>query len=144
MADEHLLIPGDPERIISDFLRSQAEVQAAVGDRVYTVMPRDKEFPLITLSRWSGFAPHAEPIAVDMADVQFSVYGDRKKQAQDIAQLVRAILAQRLPAGDSTEGWVTSSQTNDVRYLPDDTVDPPKPRYLFSARLTVRSAAHAV
>lgn len=140
MADA-LMVPADPERIVSAFLRAQPELVDALDDRVYTTMPKDKTYPLVVLTRWGGEPPRSGPLSVEAADVQFDVWADRKKQAQDVAQLVRALLAQRLPAGDSTGGWVTGAASSAMRYAPDEMVDPPRPRYVFSARLTCRSVA---
>jgi len=136
-----LMVPADPERIVSAFLREQPELADALGDRIYTTMPKDKTYPLMVLTRWGGEVPPGGPLSVEAADVQFDVWADRKKQAQDVAQLVRAILAQRLPAGDSTGGWITGAASSAMRYAPDELVDPPRPRYVFSARLTCRSVA---
>ena len=143
MPDNPLMVCADPERILSAFLRDDADVEEVFSDRVYTVMPKEKSYPMLILSRWGGYAAVPEVNVLDIAEMQFDVYGDRKKQAQDAAQLVRAVLDQRLPAGNSGDGWVTHAATSQLRYLPDEASDPERPRYSFMVRATCRSAVPA-
>lgn len=143
MGTNALILCADPERILSSFLREDADVQAVFADRVYTVMPRVKEYPLLIMSRWGGYPAVPEINVLDMAEMQVDVYGDRKKQAQDAAQIVRAVLDQRLPAGNSEDGWVTHVVTSQLRYLPDEASDPERPRYSFMVRAACRSAVPA-
>lgn len=134
-----LSILNDAERLLSLFLRQDDDISTSVGDRVYTVLPAEPTWPLIRLQRWGGSPVIQRPLVLDSVQIQIDVWGDRKKQAQDIAQLVRAVLSDRLPWGNSTEGWLTFARLGNLRYLPDDSFDPPRPRYVIDLEAFVRS-----
>lgn len=135
-----LTIPADAERLVSAFLRSDPDVTAVLGDRVYTVLPTEATYPLVRLQRWGGEPVVDRPLVLDAARIQIDVWGDRKKQAHDLAQLVRAVLVERLPWGNSTDGWLVRSLASGLRYLPDESFDPPRPRYAVEMEVFVRSA----
>jgi hypothetical protein len=124
----------DSERITSTFLRSRAEVTALVSDRVYTELPKrelDRTFPLVRLVR-SGGGATGSPRFLDRAILTFDVWGGTKYEARLIAETVAAVLDD--VAGYSAhDGYSTGASPGSLRYLPDDTFEPAKPRYQFDA-----------
>lgn len=52
---ELVLLP-NTAALISAFLRDQDEVADLVGDRVYTVLPNNKTFPMVRVTRVGGSA----------------------------------------------------------------------------------------
>lgn len=135
-----LTIPSDAERLVSQFLRQDPDVAAVLGDRVYTIMPQHPEWPLARLTLWGGAPVVERPLVLQNARIQIDVWGDRKKQAHDAAQLVRAVLVDRLPWGNSTDGWLVRSLASGLRYFPDDSFDPARPRYVVEMEVFVRTA----
>jgi hypothetical protein len=128
------LLP-DIERLLSTFLRAQPEVQAIVDDRVYTVLPANKIFPLLRLTRVAGAPVMSRPLHLDQALVQVDAFGGSKRLAWQLAETCRAVTAQRLVGGHA-EGVVTNVAFGGLSDLPDGEFDPPKPRLLFTVTIT--------
>lgn len=129
-----VLLP-DIEQLLSQFLRDQDEVADLVDDRIYTVLPKDKTFPLIRIHRYSGAPAFSRPLHLDQALVQVDCWGGNKKLAWEIAETCRAVCAERL-VGSHDEGCVTSVTFGELSDQPDGTFDPPRPRFLFSMTVT--------
>lgn len=139
MSDILVLLP-DVERLLSEFLRDQPEVTDLLAARVYTVLPRDKEFPLLRLVRLGGYDEQiCVPLVIDEAVVQMDVWGGPKALAYQAAATVRAVLSARLIGGHD-EGVVQNIRHGALRYLPDEEFTPARPRYTFD--VTVRTRAH--
>lgn len=108
---------------------------SGIGDRVYTEVPADPEFPLITVQRIGG-APAVRQY-LDTGNIQIDVWGDdssdAKEQAHDIAQAARREC-------HNMEGrefalpvhlYVTGVEDSlGLTWLPDDFTG--RERYLFS------------
>lgn len=133
-----VLLP-DAERLLSAWLRDQPELADLVDDRVYTILPHDKAFPLVRLVRVSGAASLSRPLVLDEAHIQFDVWGTVKAQAFEVAATVRALLSERL-IGAHDLGVVQNVTHGPLQYLPDGDFEPAKPRYLFD--VVVRTRAH--
>jgi hypothetical protein len=133
-----VLLP-DVERLLSSWLRTQPELVDLVGQRVYTVLPDAKTFPLVRLVRIGGADALSVPLVLDEPHVQFDVWGGPKAQALEVANTVRGLLSARL-LGSHTEGVVQNVRFGGLVYLPDDDFQPAKPRYTFD--VTVRTRAH--
>ena len=126
----------DVEQIVSLYLRSVTEVTDLVGQRVYTQLPNSPTFPLVKLTRFGGAPVFNRPLHLDRALLQFDAYGGNKRESQQLAEMVRAALADpdfvglRELDGDPI-GVVTGVDFGDLRWLPDSSYTPAKPRYVF-------------
>lgn len=126
-----LVLP-DVERIVSTFLRSRTELSTLVDDRVYTEIPRkasDRVFPLVRVSRTGGGAT-TSPSFLDRALVSVEAFGGSKYEARQIAATVDAVLDE-IAGFTAHGGYSTGSSPGSLRYIPDDSFEPPKPRYLL-------------
>lgn len=129
-----MILP-DAERMVSAYLRDQADLTALVADRVYTAVPANPVFPLVRLTRTGG-APPTELYWIDNPMIQFDIWGGTKAQARQVAETVRALVYRlRGVQGDTVVSMVKGGG---LQYLPDDTYEPARPRYLF----TVTIATH--
>lgn len=123
------------ERLYSSFLRAQPEVAALVKDRVFTVLPKDKEFPLVRITRIGGAPVVRRPLHLDRALVQVDAFGGSKQLTWEIAETCRAVTALRLVGGHA-DGVVTDVDWGGLSDVPDPEFDPPKPRLLFTVTIT--------
>lgn len=134
-----LVILPDVEAELSRWLRIQPELQTLVDTRVYTVIPGNAEFPLVTLRRITGSPPLAHVNWFDQPVIQVEAYGGTKAQARTVAATVMALLQERLVGAILNGAMVTVGlDLVGYLYLPDSSWEPAKPRYLFSANLMVR------
>lgn len=131
----------DVEALVSQYLRSQSEVTAYVGQRVYTVLPDDKTFPLVRLTRVGGVPPMSRPLHIDNARIQIDVFGGSKATALDAMDAIREELA-KLPDEAPVQplGVVCGVRFGPLAYLPDESFERPKPRYVQDVTVTVRPA----
>lgn len=130
----------DAERLLSAWLRNRPAVQAIVADRVYTELPATPTFPSIRLTLIDGepTAPTWQPSLHHHADhVQIECYGGPKKQARDLEDTVSAELAAGI-VGVHDLGAVTGVTFGQRPYVPDDTFNPPRPRYIRDVTLYTR------
>lgn len=133
------LLP-DVERLLSRFLREHADVSALVGDRVYTAFPSQAgDGPLVLVHRIGGAPPFSRPLVFDRADVQIDSYGGGKAVAHELVATVRAALGE-LEGQPRAEGTVTSVEHGPLRYVPDDTYKPARPRYVADVTVHTRPA----
>jgi len=135
------LLP-DAEALLSAHLRADTDVQALVGQRVYTMLPSAKEWPLVRLQRVGGPSdgtPTGYALLRDQALLQVECYGGPKAVAWQVANTVRASIAQTI-AGPHTGGWCERATLGNTRYLPDESFDPARPRVLFDVTLFLRPA----
>ncbi len=130
------LLP-DIERLVTDFLRAQAEITTIVGNRVYTEIPDTPTFPLVRVRRLGGFPVLNRPLYVDAPLVQIEGYAATKGAARLLTETCRAVLAERVE-GTHTTGVVAGVSFGSLIWLPDEDFTPPKPRYVSDATLTVR------
>lgn len=132
----------DAERLLSAFLRDQAEVAALVAARVYTVLPEAKEWPLVRLQRVGGISegtPDDDALLRDVPTLQVDAYGGAKAMAWQVADTVRAVVAERAKGAHPT-GWVERAVLGTARYMPDPTFEPARPRVVFDVTLYLRPA----
>lgn len=123
----------DAERLASVYLRDQAELQALIAQRVYTAMPDTKTFPLVVITQIGGQPVFSRPLHLDRSRLQFDVYGGTKLQAREVMDTVRTLLAVMPGAHDL--GVVTGVDFFELVYLPDDSFDNPRPRYVFDVEV---------
>jgi Protein of unknown function (DUF3168) len=132
------LLP-DVEQLVSAYLRSKPRITALVQDRVYTVFPAQAgSGPLLLVQRIGGDPPFSQPLVLDVAQLQIDAYGGPKKTAHDLAATARAVLTE-LEGQVRPEGVVASVRFASLRFLPDETFNPHRPRYLFDVAVAVRT-----
>lgn len=128
----------DAERLVSAWLRAQAEVTAVVGPRVFVgLVPAGQAFPLVTVERIGG-VPHPGPLHLDRARLQIDAWGrgstaspvpSGRAQVRDLAALVQALLHERLP-GRHELGVVTAVEEDlGLSWSPDP--EDGRDRFLF-------------
>jgi len=125
------------EKLVSARLRAHPEIAALVEDRVYTSIPNNATWPLIKVERIGGGPRFAQPYVLDQPVIQISAYGGPKATAWAIAEAVRDI-AEDLTGRDN-DGLVYRATPGTLRYVPDPTFDPAKPRYITTLTLTTRA-----
>lgn len=129
----------DVEQMVSVYLRAQSEVNAYVGQRVYTALPKDKTFPLVRLTRIGGVPPLSRPLHMDRAHLQIDVFGGSKATALDTMDAVRMELSKMVDEDPvQPTGVVCGVKFGPLAYLPDETFEPAKPRYTQDVTVTVR------
>ena len=132
------IVGADVERLVSAALRSSPAVTALVDQRVYTELPKRAEWPLVRLTRIGG-GPTATPAVLDAARLQFDAYGGSKAQARELAATIIGVIdAELVGEHDGGESTVTATRPGTLRYTPDPTFDPPKPRYIVDVQVYVR------
>lgn len=132
----------DAEQIVSTYLRSRSEVTDLVADRVYTEMPRkasDRVFPLVRVVR-AGGGPVGSPIFIDRVLVSCDVWGGTKYQAREIAATL-ALVLDEIAGYSAHGGYSTGSSPGVLRYIPDESFEPPKPRYLLDTVVYFRPSS---
>ena len=129
MTYEHVLAV-DVERIVSQFLRDNTAVTDLVGQRVYSELPKAVEWPAVRLNRVGG-GPATRPARLDLARIQVDVWGGTKANARTIAATVLAVIGEELPGVyDEGVSVITAARLGTLRYSPDTTFTPAKPRYI--------------
>jgi hypothetical protein len=129
------LLP-DVEKLVIQFLLDQAEVTDICDTEIYSVLPKEKDWPALRVTRFGGVPVLQRPLYLDAATLQIDAFGGPKRQAWLLAETCRAVMADRLP-GSHDEGQVTNVAFGALAYVPDVTFEPAKPRYLFTVTVTV-------
>ncbi|GAA4908046.1 tail completion protein gp17 [Streptomonospora salina] len=129
----------DALRLLTDALRADAALAGLVGDRVYTVLPKDKTFPLIRVVRWGGDLDTRIPglVWLDRADFQIDAWATRQLQVYDVARCCVEALVERLP-GRRPGGVVTASSVTSLATELDADFTP----VLHRARIQATVTAH--
>jgi hypothetical protein len=128
----------DVERLVSNWLRGDVDVFALVGDRVYTAMPQQAEFPLILIQRVGGTPPFSIPLTHDLAQLQLDAYADGKALAHEVLGMALATLSV-LEDQVQPEGVVSAVRFGAIRWMPDEAFKKAKPRYIVDVTLNARS-----
>lgn len=134
-----LSILPDAEKILSAYLRSRVELDPLVGDRIYTELPRlekDRVFPLVRITRIGGGSV-SSPSYLDRALFSFDVWGGTKKQARDIAAIIAAVLEEAANFA-SDDGYLAGTSPGSLRYIPDESFETRRPRYVLDAIVYLR------
>lgn len=111
--------------LTSQFLRTQAEVTALVGQHVYTILPNTKTYPLVRVTRIGGSPANRGAYWVDRPLFQVDCWATTAEQAHNVAETVRAVLAQRftgLHTFTGVAGVVSRIEPGGIRegFDPDD------------------------
>jgi hypothetical protein len=132
------LLP-DVEQLVSKYLRAHVRVESALGDRVFTVFPKQATYPLLLIQRIGGIPPLSHPLIVDEAQLQLDSYGGTKASAWTSLAVVLSALDELEGRVDSALGYVSAVRQGAIRYQPDDSFKSAKPRYIADVILTTRS-----
>lgn len=136
------LVP-DAERLVSAYLRSEPRMQALVGDRIYTAFPaKAGAEPMLLIQRVGGAPPFSYPFVADAAELQLDAYGGPKATAHELARTAQACLS-ALQGQVRPEGVASAVVLGVLSWQPDETYDPPRPRYLLDVTVTVTVAKQA-
>lgn len=127
----------DIEAMLSAYLRQAAPVTDLVGQRVYTRIPRQPEWPLVRLWRIGGAPVYSQPLVLDAPLVQFDAWGGSAAQARTLAATVLTVLSQFPSDVPGITGIAFGPFVADE----DASYDRPKPRYRFDATIWVRIGA---
>jgi hypothetical protein len=128
------------ENLASKWARTDPTVLASqLGDRTFTVLPKTYTgpWPAARVTRIGG-APD-ESALLDEPILQWDVWGGSKDIAHDVAALLVEGLASRLPFRGTGGALLAVIRFGGLRYLPDTTEDPARPRYTLD--VTVRTRA---
>lgn len=128
------------EALVSAFLRAQSEITALCGDRVYTAVPGNATYPLVRVTQFDDVKVTQRPLWVVRTSVQVEAYGGSKADAFGLASTAQSCIAERIE-GVHTGGTVAGVTFGSLRDLPDDSFDPAKPRFLFSAYIIAHPAS---
>jgi hypothetical protein len=140
-AVEPLSLMPDVERLVIDALIDDPDVAAVCAGRVYGAVPNNKVFPLIRVVRYGGqMIDDGDPWWADAPAVQIDTWADRKAEAVGLAEIVRAVCAQRLK-GTHSAGVVAGVGIGTSVYDPDESFTPAKPRVRLSVDLVTRPAS---
>ena len=139
-AQPDLALVPDAERLVSAYLRSEPRMQALAGERIYTAFPaKAGAEPMLLIQRVGGQPPFSYPFVVDAAELQLDAYGGPKVRAHELARTAQACLS-ALTGQVRPEGVVSAVELGVVSWQPDETYDPPRPRYLIDVTVTVTVA----
>lgn len=136
------LLP-DTAALTSQFLRDQSEVVALVGQRVYTVLPNTKTFPLVRVTRVGGSAGTTFAHWLDAPLFQVDVWADTAAVAFQVAETCRAALVQRFTGVHhftGVSGVVTSIDAGGIT-SGFDSEDPKRARDRFDVVIHAHPAA---
>jgi Protein of unknown function (DUF3168) len=144
VVDFDLELSADVERLVSVALRESPEIVALVEQRVYTVWPKtradDAKQPLVMITRTGGAPAVARPLALDVAELQIDAYGQagggRKHATWKLASTLHDALVDLVDAV-RPEGVVHGVVIDAIRYVPDESFDPPRSRYVTDVTVTV-------
>lgn len=128
----------DVERLVVLYLREHSDVQAQVAQRVSTEIPTSPTWPLVTVLLLGG--EEGSHGWLNAPTVQLDSWGPDgatgKATALTVARTVWA--AMKAMPGVRQGGVVSHVETLSLpRWLPDDEVTPPRPRYSQDARIYV-------
>lgn len=129
------LLP-DSEALLSQFLRDQDEIEALVGDRVYTVIPNEPTWPLLKLTRVAGAPVLSRPLRIDAPTLQLDAYANTKAAAHTLMATARAVIAERIE-GVHSLGVVSGAIFGSMSWLPDPSYSPARARFTGDVTLTV-------
>ena len=128
----------DVERLVSSYLRAHAMVEGLIGERVFTAYPaKAGEGPLVLVQRIGGTPPLSHPLVVDEAQLQIDAYGGGKALAWAVMATVLAAFDE-LEGQVRPEGSVAAVRQGAIRWQPDDTFKPARPRFIADVTLTTR------
>lgn len=136
-----VLLP-DAVQVVTRFLRDQPEVTDLAADRVYSVLPKDPEWPAVRIVQWTETPAIERPLWLVTVGCQVDVWADRKAEASLLARTIRAVLAERLVAERSA--IVTRVGFGTMADQPDTDYEPARNRYRFDIFVTIHPGQDAL
>lgn len=133
----------DVDYVLWTFLAAQSEVSALVPGGIWrAAFPSDVTTPAVKLNRVSGDTLVGHPLALDQARIQVDVYGGTQRQANRIAETIRAVATTRLVNYSHADGYLQTCYASPPFYLPDEnwptSQGGPRPRYIVDLVITTR------
>lgn len=143
MTEPLVLLP-DVTKLVTDFLRAVPELTALVAQRVYSILPAERTYPLVVATQVADVPGqggwHDGLWWSTAADLRISSYDTTANGARHVLEVVRSALAQRA-VGAHALGVVTGVSFVNFAYLPDDGVQTstgrPIPRWTTLATVGV-------
>jgi hypothetical protein len=123
------------EALVSAFLRSHDDVDALVGDRVYTALPKDVTYPAVRVTQYYSQHVTQRPLWVVRNLLQVDCWGGSKIDAWRLASTVQAAMAEDLE-GDHDHGVVCGVTFDGMVDQPDQDHEPARPRFFFTCAVT--------
>ena len=108
------------------------------GSRVYSSIPKNPTYPLITVHRIGGLPAVRD--YMDAANIQIEVWGGTKSEAFDAAAEARATLIELegTSVTDPVDAWISAVEDSlGLSWQPDPLTG--KDRYLFAVSIYARS-----
>lgn len=137
----------DVSRLVSAYLRTVPEVVALVEQRVYTAFPKQvsKAACFVLVQRIGGAQVQlTRALVVDTATIQLDAYGGPQSAAHDVVATCRAALAELEGEQPNGAGNVCGVVVGPLRWVPDETYKPPRPRYVSDLDVTVKPAGEVL
>ena len=129
-----VLIP-DVEALAIGYLKAHASITPLVGTRVSSVLPANPTYPYLQVILVAGV--EKSPGHLDEAYLQVDAWGTTRDEANLLIRTVRAVLLVS-PTVTHTRGVVAYARTvSPPRWVPDDTVTPPRPRYTIDLSMSL-------
>lgn len=143
-----LLLP-DVERLVINYLLATdlsseqpdgtpVDVRALIGQRIYSTRPNRGDYPMAVVHRWGGGPQLTVPLDRDESWLQLDVWGGSKNDARTICTALRAAMCAGI-IGVHSEGVVSNVKASTDWYMPDETFDPPRPRWLAQVMVATRA-----
>ena len=126
----------DVEAIVAKTLRTASIPN--ISTRVYSSIPRDPTFPLITVQRIGGIPAVRE--YMDAGNIQIDVWGGTKSEARDAAARARIVLLGLAGSAvtDPVAAWVSAVEDSlGLSWQPDQLTG--RDRYLFGVSVYARA-----
>lgn len=130
-------------RLVSEFLRDQAELSTVVETRIYTKLPATKTFPLMQVRRIGGSPNIGHVHWLESVLLQVDAWGGPAEQAFTLAETARAAMMQRLTGvhDDSVAAVISNVSVGGITEDSDDTEPNARPHARFDAVVTVHPLA---
>lgn len=132
----------DVERLVIETLQGSLDVQALVGDRVYSDLPASPVWPSVRVARIGG-SVSVRPYRLERVLVQVDCWGGPRRLTSRVAETCRAAAVQDLPGVHEVGGVgcvVTGVDAGGIVDTSDGEYAPARPLSRFSLTVFVRSA----
>lgn len=124
----------DAEALVIMALLTSPELTTDLGSRIYSVVPKEKVFPLARVFRYGGDPMFdGEPYWLDQPSLQVDTWADSRPTAQRIGENLRRACV--MLTGSWPQGVVVSSKVSALVNTDDATFTPVKARYRFTLML---------
>lgn len=129
----------DALHLVYSFLAAQADLALLVDNRVYTVMPNERSYPLLWVAQIGSSPVTVRPWWGEQTDIQLAAYGTTDRVARQVCECARSLCVTQL-IGDHAEGVVSWVDTLNLLGQPDDALvaktGRPLPRWVTTVTVT--------